>query len=283
MAKPSPILVSLDTNEAHRPRAMHTRKSVEADEHFRLWKVKNLSHDIRFQWIDRAVNIELKDFTGDHQSDYVASIINPEGRLYKQVLTGRELQDPMIIIVLGGDSDVASAIAKAVSGRGFRGLEAADKITEYTDMIESFEANCEGCNIRMWRLKENPYGRMLLRVRKILKGGDLLGFRPSPAEGERKLAGLSLLIGNGIGPARARSILERFNLILEPKKPDTYLNDCNGIGPKLALTIQEALDLPHDVTIRPKSRKVRQRQQEENANLDSVRKYYQYITIRNTD
>lgn len=262
MAKPSPILVSIDTNEAHRLRAMHIRKLIEADEHFLLWKIENLSHDIRFQWLDRALNIELKDFTGDHQSDYVSSIISPEGRLYQQVLTGRELQDPMIIIVLGGDSDVASAIAKVVSGRGFRGLEAVDKIVEYTDMIEGFEANCEGCNIRIWRLKENPYGRMLLKVRKILKGGDLLGFRPSPAEDERKLAGLSLLIGNGIGPARSRSILERFNLTLEPKKPDTYLNDCNGIGPKLALVIREALDLPHEVLIRPKIGKARRGKQE---------------------
>ena len=261
MAKLSPIRASLDTNEAHRLRAMHIRKSIEADEHFLLWKIENLSHDIRFQWMDQTLNVELKDFTGDHQSDYVASIINSEGRLYQQVLTGRELQDPMIIIVLGGDSDVASAIAKAVSSRGFRGLEAADKIIEYTDMIEGFEANCEGCNIRVWRLKENPYKRMLLRVRKILKGGDLSGFRPSPAEGERKLAGLSLLIGNGIGPARSRSILKRFNLTLEPKKPDTYLNDCNGIGPKLASAIREALDLPHEVTIRPKVRKARRGQQ----------------------
>ncbi len=263
MAKPSLILVSIDTNEAHRPRAMHIKKSIETDKHFLLWKVENLSHDMRFQWMDRAINVELKDFTGDHQRDYVASIINSEGRLYQQVLIGRELQDPLIIIVLGGDADVASAIAKTVSSRGFRGLEAADKIIEYTDMVERFEANCEGCNIRIWRLKENPYGRMLLRVRKILKGGNLLGFRPNPAEGERKLAGLSLLIGNGIGPARSRSLLEKFNLSLEPKKPDTYLSDCKGIGPKLASAIQEALDLPHEVAIRPKVRKAKQKRRDD--------------------
>jgi hypothetical protein len=255
VTKPYPILVSIDANEAHRLRAIRIRKSIESDEHFLLGKVENLSHDIRFQSMDQTLNIELKDFTDDHQSDYVASIINPEGRLYQQVLTGRELQDPLIIIVLGGDSDVAFAIAKAVSLRGFRGLEAADKIIEYTDVIEDFEANCEGCNIRVWRLQENPYRRMLLRVRKILNGGDLSGFRPSPAYGERKFAGLSLLIGNGIGPSRARSILERFNLTLEPKEPDTYLNDCNGIGPKLALVIQEAFNLHHEVAIRPKMQK----------------------------
>ncbi len=254
MAKPFPILVSIDTNEAHRLRAWRIKKAIEADGHFLLWKVESLSHDIRFQWMDQILNVELKDFTDDHQSDYVASILNPEGRLYQQVLTGRELQDPLIIVVLGGDAEVASAIARAVSLRGFRGQEAEDKIIEYTHMIESFEANCEGCNIRVWRLKENPYGRMLLRVRKILEGGDLSGFRPIPADGERKFVGLSLMIGNGIGPIRSQSILE-------PKKPDTYLNDCSGIGPKLAVIVQESLNLPLGITTRPKGRKARRGQQ----------------------
>jgi hypothetical protein len=233
MDKPFPILASIDTNEAHRYRAERFRKALRVDGHFLLGKVKNLSHDMRFQWEGQTLNIELKDFTGDYQSDYVASIINQEGRLYQQVLTGRELQDPLIIVVLGGDTEIASAIAETVFSRGFQGQAAKDKIIEYTQMVEDFEANCEGCNIRVWRLKENPYGRMLLRVRKILEGGDLSCFRPSPADGERKFVGLSLLIGNGIGPARSQSILEKFNLTLEPKKPDTYLNDCDGIGPKL--------------------------------------------------
>ncbi len=255
MAKPSPILASLDTNEAHRPRASRFRKALQVDGHFLLGKVENLSHDMRFRWKGQTLNVELKDFTNDHQSDYVASIINQEGRLYQQVLTGREIQDPLIIIVLGGDAEVASAIAKTVFSRGFQGQEADDKILEYSQMVEDFEANCEGCNIRVWRLKENPYGRMLLRVRKILDGGDLSCFRPSPADGERKFVGLALLIGNGIGPARSQSILEKFNLTLEPKKPDTYLNDCDGIGPKLALVVQESLNLPLEITTRPKVRK----------------------------
>lgn len=252
-----PILVSIDANEAHRPRGERIRNAINADKHFLLWNIGGLSHDLRFQLNDRALNIEIKDFTGDDQSDYVTSIINPEGRLYQQVLAGRELQDPLIITVLGGDAEVASAIAKAVFSRGFRDLDAADMILEYTQMVERFEANCEGCNIRIWRLKDNPYGRMLLRVRKILEGGDLSCFRPSPADGERQLAGLSLLIGNGVGPARSKGILEKFNLILEPKKPDTYLSDCHGIGPKLAAVIQESLNLPPGIALRPKARKAR--------------------------
>jgi hypothetical protein len=257
MAEPFPILASIDANEAHRLRARRFMKAIESDEHFRLGKVENLSHDIRFQWKDRTLNVEIKDFTCDHQSDYVASILNAEGRLYQQVLTGREIQDPLIILVPGGDAEVASAIARMVFSRGFLGQKAEEKIIEYAHMVESFEANCEGCNVRIWRLKENPYARMLLRVRKILEGGDLFCFRPSTAEGERKAVGLALLIGNGIGPARSESILEKFNITLEPKKPDTYLNDCNGIGPKSASAVQEALNLPQWITTRPKVRKAR--------------------------
>jgi hypothetical protein len=259
MPKPSPILVSLDTDEAHRPRAARLRRAIQVDGHFHLGKAESLSHDMRFQQDGHALNVEIKDFTSDHHSDYVATIINQEGHLYMQVLTGRELQDPLLIVVLGGDSDVSSAISRTVFSRGFQGQEAEDKIIEYASMVENFEANCEGCNIRVWRLKENPYGRMLLRVRKILECGDLSCFRPSPADGERRFVGLSVLIGNGIGPARSQSILEKFNLTLEPKKPDTYLSDCCGIGPKLAKVVQESLNLPHEITTRPKVRKARRR------------------------
>lgn len=98
---------------------------------------------------------------------------------------------------------------------------------------------------------------MLLRVRKILEGGNLSSFRPTLADGERKFVGLSLLVRNGIGPARSQSILEKFDLTLEPKKPDTYLSDCRGIGQKLASVIQETLSLPQEIAIRPKVQKAR--------------------------
>ncbi len=261
MDKPFPILVSIDSDEARRPRAVRLRKALAADGHFLLGKSKSLSHDLRFQREGLTLNVELKDFTGDRNSDYFASIINQEGHLYQQVLAGREIRDPLIIVILGGDAEVTSSIEKAVYSRGFRGLEAEEKITEYAKMIEDFEACCEGCNIRIWRLKADPFGRMLLRVRRILEGGDLSGFRPRPADGERKNVGLSLVIGNGIGPTRAQSILEKFSLTLEPKTPNTYLTDCSGIGPKLAVIVQESLSLPRAAAVRPKAKKAKQASQ----------------------
>ena len=135
--------------------------------------------------------------------------------------------------------------------RGFVRQEAEVKIIEYTHMVEIFEANCEGCNIRVWRMLDNPFGRLLQRVRKILQGGDFSAFRPRPAKSERKSAALSLLIGNGMGPARSEAVLEKFNLTLQPKWPDTYLCDCQGIGPKLASAIQKRLELPDGMAARP--------------------------------
>ena len=253
MAKTSPILVSIDADEAHRPRARRLAKAIKSDGHFLIGKVENLSHDIRFQWMGRTLNVELKDFSSDGQSDYVNSIINSEGRLYHQVLTARETESPFVIVVLGGDTEVASAIERSIFSRGFVGQEAEVKIIEYTHMVEIFEANCEGCNIRVWRMKDNPFGRMLQRIRKILQGGDFSAFRPRSAGGERKSAALSMLIGNGMGPARSEAILEKFNLTLQPKWEDIYLCDCRGIGPKIASTIQEVLGLPDGVAARPKS------------------------------
>jgi len=252
-----PIIVSIDIDEAHRPRARRLAGAISSDGHFIWGKVANLSHDIRFQWKDRIINVEVKDFSSDGQSDYVASIINHEGRLYNQVLLARELGDPFIIAVLGGDAEVASAIARSVAAMGFRCQEAEEKIMEYTHMLEIFEANCIGSNIPVWRMRDNPFGRMLQRVRKILQGGDFFSFRPHPPEGERESVALSLLIGNGMGRARSEVILERFHLTLQPRRPDTCLFDCPGIGPKTASIIQKALGLPDEMIARPKPPKSR--------------------------
>lgn len=258
-----PIIASIDLDEAHRPRARRLADAIATDGHFIRGKVANLSHDMRFQWRDRIINVELKDFSSDGQSDYVASIINHEGRLYNQVLLAGELGDPFIIAVLGGDAEVASAIARSVAAMGFRGQEAEDKIMEYTHMLEIFEANCIGGNIPVWRMRDNPFGRLLQRVRRMIQGGDFFSFRPHPAKGERESAALSLLIGNGMGRARSEAILERFHLTLQPKRQDTYLCDCPGIGPKMASVIQKALGLPDEMIARPKPQESRVRRKRE--------------------
>ena len=260
MKQVAPILVSLNTNEAHRPRSKKIKAVIAEDDNFTLGNLRDCPFDLCFQWEDKAIHVELKDFTGDYdlQSDYVASIVNTNGHLYQQILEGRELQDPIIIVVLGDDADVAQAITRIVLLRGLKGQDVVDKIAEYTSMVENFEANCIALNIQVWRLKVNPWKRMILNIQKILQGGDLTAFRPRPVIRERQAVGLSILCGKGVGPARSERILEKFHLSLSPKEPNTYLDDCPGIGPKLARVVQNALNVHPAHVIRPKAKKVKE-------------------------
>jgi hypothetical protein len=178
------------------------------------------------------LNIELKDFTGEGNSDYLSSILS--GHLWEQCLAAREIGEPFVIVVLGDDKDIAEACKKAAS-RTHR-LD-VDKMLQYHTIVDGFEANCLGVGIQVWRLKTDPYARMLQRVRKILEGGDLSGFAPSPPEDERQKVGLSILAGRGIGPAKAGAILENFRIALVPKGDDNFLVDCAGIGEKLAMQL----------------------------------------------
>ena len=232
--------MSLDPNEAARPRAKYVREAVADDEHFYspIGEKASLPFDLRFIQEGKTLHIEIKDFSEEGNSDYLSSILS--GHLWEQCLAAQELGEPMIIAVLGDDRDVNEAIKTAAS-RNHR--VDANKLFQYFQMVDGFEANCMGLGIQVWRLKTDPWKRLLLRVRKILEGGDLAGFAPSPAEGERRAVALSILAGDGIGATKAKNILQKFDLCLRPKIAIGCLEDCDGIGPKLASTIRKNLEV----------------------------------------
>ena len=235
------IHVSIDSNESIRPRADLIREAIEKDEHFfkPIGEKASLPFDLRFIQEGKTLHIEIKDFTGDGNSDYLASILN--GHLWEQCLAARELGEPMIIAVLGDDRDVDEAI-KIAASRNHR--VDAKKLFQYFQMVDGFEANCIGLGIPVWRLKTDPWKRLLLRVRKILEGGDISGFAPKPSDGERQVVGLSILAGRGVGPKMAANILERYNLCLVLRDGCCGdLEDCEGIGPKRAETIRKNLEV----------------------------------------
>jgi hypothetical protein len=266
-----PISVSISFNEDMGQRGERVRKAIAEDERFKLVEGgQEPPFDLQFQaggdcppkcqffdgckeasgkvlncnqWTPiKSLHVELKDFSEDGNSDYLGSILN--GHLWQQILVARELQVPLIIVVLGDDNDVGAAIRKA-SGHGNQGHRVdPEKLMEYFRMVEGFEANCIALNIHVWRLKTDSYKRMLLRVRKILEGGDLSGFAPAPANGERLEVGLSIIAGRGVGPKKAASVLERFNVCLRPKDGFTGgLAGCKGIGPKLDEKIRKSIEV----------------------------------------
>lgn len=242
------IHLSIDSNESMRPRADLIREAVQKDEHFEeIPPIEPLPFDLEF-WaednITNAIHVELKDFSDAGNSDYLSSILS--GHLWEQCLAAREIGEPFVIAVLGDDHDIQEAIRKA-AGHEHRGHKRGfdlKKFEQYYALVDGFESNCIGCGIQVWHLGYNQFPRLLLRARKILEGGDLSGFCPKPADGERQTVGLSILAGRGVGPKMAANILERYNLCLVLK--DGFcgdLEDCEGIGPKRAETIRKNLEV----------------------------------------
>ena len=74
--------------------------------------------------------------------------------LYRQILAGRELQDPLIIIVLGDDDNVVQAVNNIVYNRGIRGQEAEEKISYMKERIEQLNASMKSISEEMHSLVE---------------------------------------------------------------------------------------------------------------------------------
>jgi hypothetical protein len=234
------ILTYIDGNEIPHDRCRLLEEAIGKDDHFSLIKEhKELLFDLLFECGGRRFSVEIKDFGETGNSDYINSIRS--GHLFNQTLAARELGEPMIIAVLGDDRDVNEAIKTAAS-RNHR--VDAKKLFQYFQMVDGFEANCIGLGIPVWRLKTDPWKRLLLRVRKILEGGDISGFAPKPSDGERQVVGLSILAGRGVGPKMAANILQRYNLCLVLRDGCCGdLVDCEGIGPKRAEMIRKNLEV----------------------------------------
>lgn len=239
------ILTYIDGNEIPHDRCRLLEEAIGKDDHFSLIKEhKELLFDLLFECGGRRFSVEIKDFGETGNSDYINSIRS--GHLFNQTLAARELGEPFIIAVLGDDHDIQKAIRKA-AGEGRKGKSRSfdiNKFEQYSRLVDGFEANCIGLGIQVWRLKTDPWKRLLLRVRKILEGGDISGFAPKPSDGERQVVGLSILAGRGVGPKMAANILQRYNLCLMIK--DGFcgdLVDCEGIGPKRAEMIRKNLEV----------------------------------------
>lgn len=187
-----------------------------------------------------AIDLELKDFTGDNNSDFLNSVIS--GHLFEQILAARENGLPFVVVVLGDDQDLSDAIRKAVESRHLYGEEKIERMLKYADMVDDFEARCIGANVHIWWLKRTPWRRVLQRIDKLFHGGNLLDYIPKPANGERQLASMCILF-RGIGKQKGGTMLEYFRLGLIPKKPELGLEpaDLPGIGPVLAEVIEEGL------------------------------------------
>lgn len=245
----TPIQVFMPAGEA---REAKMRAAIEADKQGRFaWggNSSELPGDVRFQDGDKALNLELKDFTGKggENSDLLGSILN--GHLLLQTYKLRKDGNPCAVVPLGSEEDMKNACMKSAYSRGKRGDAATDLMVTHENMVWDFEANCRGQNIGFWWMKSVPFRRILSNAHKILTKADLSRYAPKPMEGEEKAVALGILAGDGIGPKKALAVLRNYDIRLCPKKswgPDGWngvLEDCDGIGPKLASRIRQNIEV----------------------------------------
>ena len=246
----SKIQVKADSNERPRPdpedenhRMKLFGRAVMDDPRFDWRGYDNLDVDLQFYYEDWSGPIHLLGFNVElkEPADYVASALGPNGHLYSQVLTMREAGDSCMVLVLGSDEDITNAIKDATKTR-YRGQERAYQIGSYNDRLIDFEAQCEALGCRVARWKASPWKRLLSTVHKVLTGGNLMSYRPKPANGERELAAAAMLLGQGIGPTVLKPVMEDYSLKLVKRNGNSRaLEDMPGIGPKRAQTLKRCL------------------------------------------
>ncbi len=258
------IKVTMSSNEQGSTRAAGLANALMDDPRFEWHGYEQIPVDLQFSitttesWpIDRdyegklwrepeevtkQFNCELKE-----PADYIASALGPSGHLYQQILAMRELEHPCMVLVLGSDDDITNAIKDATKTR-YKGQERAYQIGSYSDRLIDFESQCWalGCVVARW--KATPWKRLLSLVHKTLTGGNLMSYRPKPANGERELAAASMLFGQGIGPAVLKPVLAEYKLALIPRGAFARQPcDLPGIGPKRAAVIDERIKMVYGV------------------------------------
>lgn len=236
------ISVLMSSNEQGSKRAAGIANALMDDPRFRWDGYENIPVDLQFHIGDSYFNVELKEC-----SDYIASALGPSGHLYSQILTMRELGHPCMVLVLGSDDDITNSIKDATKTR-YKGQERAYQIGSYSDRLIDFESQCGalGCVVARW--KASPWKRLLSTAHKVLTGGNIMSYRPKPANGERELAAASMLLGNGIGPKVLEPVLAEYKLCFIPR--GDYARqpiDMDGIGPKRAAIIDQRIKMVYGV------------------------------------
>jgi hypothetical protein len=176
--------------------------------------------------IENKFLVELKE-----PADYIQSALGKDGHLYLQHLSMRESGHPGMILVLGDDVDVFAAIKQSLVTR-YHGQELGFQIANYESRLQDFEAQSFALGIPVMRWKARPFSRLLSHAAKVLLDGNLMDYRPRPADGERELCAASCL-HRGIGPELMKALLDEYQLAFVPRRDyATPIEELPGWGPK---------------------------------------------------
>lgn len=214
------IIVKMSGNERGSGRDTSLALAISEDPRFLLPTFSSeILCDLEFSLDDKKLLVELKAC-----SDYVASVFGREGHMFCQCLDGLSM-----ILVLGGDNQVADAIYQSLKTR-YHGDELKYELESHKKRLWDFEAQCYGLHIPVMRWQFDPFHRLLSTAHKVLTGASLHQYAPRPMDGERDLIACSLLF-RGIGTKTLEPIMQQYRLALIPRgeyaKP---IEEFKGVG-----------------------------------------------------
>jgi hypothetical protein len=254
---PAKIQVFGDSNESSHGRLAQLAQAVNEDKRFELIGTRELVSDLRFEIPNPdendtmpllAMNSELKDFTGDKNSDFVSSVLS--GHAAMQLRDMRESREPGMFLVLGTKKDLTDSVKKAANNRNrpaqYRRCSNAETKIAYAHIIKDFRRNAFSLGIPTFLMGEDPFFNdksktgfdMLLQyVWKVLCEGNPFAHLPKYDINEREVGSLITRL-DGIGPVKARAILDEFKLVLVDRNctalGDFEFEKIPGIGKKTA-------------------------------------------------
>lgn len=248
----SPINIFGDSNESSHGRLADLAAATIEDKRFCLKGTSELIADLRFENMPWSMNVELKDFTGEGNSDILSSLLS--GHAWKQLRDLRQARQPGCFLILGTKKQLRESIQKASSNKNrpgaSRSMDSGRLEQVYANLVKDFRRNCDCLNVKTFMVGEAPwfndqkktvFENLLHYVYKMSIGGDPFSHMPKWSDDELEIGALVDRI-NGLGPVRAAAICQHYGLRLVPKSSQVVdLEDITGIGPKTANLIRAEL------------------------------------------
>ena len=214
--KPSPILISLDSNEQGSPRATDLARAVGGDPAYELQGFAELPVDmaVRRPENDEVVYIELKEIP-----DFWAS--KSSGHLGQQVLEMVAQGQPGFVAVFGGLQEVLQAVPtrkpiENPSGMRKSQMRSQTDIQDDLNTARAFAADATACGVPVFFLSSDhlqAFPWILSLAKNILLGPNMASWLPRfPVEprGYQVLCSIS-----GIGDVAAKGLLRAYGGIAQ--------------------------------------------------------------------
>lgn len=203
------IDVYMDSNESQSFRANRLAVATLDRPEFNLCGFKNLPVDLRFEYGDRAYNVELKEVADFWQSKNSC-------RLGQQVMTMISLGEPGMVVVFGSIDEVVRNVPRMQNDGIVATYRDKDDMQADLNTARAMVADVMACNVPVWFMSYDhdlSFQWLLSHVKHVFQGPNMASWLPRfPVDptGYCILASIP-----GIGNVTAIGLLQRYETVMD--------------------------------------------------------------------